>query len=120
VSQGALSALRAHDWPGNVRELERAVERAEAHCEGGEIAARHLAPAIQGRGDEDAARGLIPGASLQDIEREAILRTLDEVGGSTAKAAQVLGVSVRKIQYKLKEYRSARGQRRREAADLAR
>ncbi|HEY7724762.1 MAG TPA: sigma 54-interacting transcriptional regulator [Anaeromyxobacteraceae bacterium] len=120
VSQGALSALRAHDWPGNVLELERAVERAEAHCEGGEIAARHLAPAIQGRGDEDAARGLIPGASLQDIEREAILRTLDEVGGSTAKAAQVLGVSVRKIQYKLKEYRSARGQRRREAADLAR
>jgi len=52
------------------------------------------------------ASGLIPGATLFEIEREAILRTLEQAGGSTARAAEVLGVSVRKIQYRLKEYRA--------------
>ena len=50
--------------------------------------------------------GLIPGATLFEIEREAILRTLEQAGGSTARAAEVLGISVRKIQYRLKEYRA--------------
>jgi len=48
--------------------------------------------------------GLIPGGSLHEIEREAILRTLELVRGSTARAAELLGISVRKIQYRLKEY----------------
>jgi two-component system NtrC family response regulator len=117
VSPGAMAALCAYDWPGNVRELERAVEGAVARCRGREIAACHLAPVLQG--GSGAASALIPGASLHDIEREAILRTLDEVGGSTAKAAQVLGVSVRKVQYKLREYRGG-PRRRREAANLPR
>jgi two-component system response regulator HydG len=47
----------------------------------------------------------IPGATIHEIEKEAILRTLDHVGGSTAMAAKVLDMSVRKIQYKLKAYR---------------
>ena len=41
---------------------------------------------------------------MDDIEREAILRTLEIVDGSTSRAAEVLGISVRKIQYRLKEY----------------
>ena len=48
----------------------------------------------------------VPGSTLADIEREAILRTLDAVNGSTSKAARVLRISPRKIQYKLKEYAS--------------
>ena len=46
----------------------------------------------------------IPGSTLADIERFAILRTLEEVGGSTSRAAEMLGISSRKIQYKLHEY----------------
>ena len=46
----------------------------------------------------------IPGSTLADLEREAILRTLEAVGGSTSKAAAILDISARKIQYKLKEY----------------
>jgi len=46
----------------------------------------------------------IPGTTLADLEREAILRTLEAVSGSTARAAAMLGISPRKIQYKLKEY----------------
>jgi len=57
------------------------------------------------------ASPLIPGATLAAIEREAILRTLESVGGSTSRAAEVLDISVRKIQYRLKEYAAeARGQ----------
>jgi len=51
-----------------------------------------------------APGALIPGATLYEIEREAILRTLEMVGGSTSRAAEILGISVRKIQYRLKEY----------------
>ena len=50
------------------------------------------------------AGALIPGASLAEIEREAILKTLELVDGSTTRAAEILGISVRKIQYRLKEY----------------
>ena len=56
------------------------------------------------------AKGLgvaIPGSTFADIEREAILRTLEAVGGSTSRAASLLQISARKIQYKLKEYHDA-------------
>jgi two-component system NtrC family response regulator/two-component system response regulator HydG len=46
----------------------------------------------------------IPGSTLAELEREAILRTLEAVGGSTSKTAAILDISARKIQYKLKEY----------------
>ncbi len=107
ITPGALSALFAYDWPGNVRELEEVLERAVQASRSPEIGADDLSPALHGaRPEERTASALIPGASLFEIEREAILRTLEVVGGSTARAAEVLGVSVRKIQYRLKEYRS--------------
>jgi DNA-binding NtrC family response regulator len=113
VTPGTLSALFAYDWPGNVRELANAVERAVAAAHGREIAAEDLAPVLHGGfPEESAASALIPGATLFEIEREAILRTLDQCGGSTARAADVLGVSIRKIQYRLKEYRSGATVRR--------
>jgi two-component system, NtrC family, response regulator HydG len=46
----------------------------------------------------------VPGATLAELERYAILRTLDSVGGSTVRAAEILDVSVRTIQYRLHEY----------------
>jgi two-component system NtrC family response regulator len=107
ITPGALSALFAYDWPGNVRELENVVERAVRSAQGAEIGAEDLPPVLRGaRPEERTASALIPGATLFEIEREAILRTLDVAGGSTARAAEVLGISVRKIQYRLKEYRS--------------
>jgi two-component system response regulator HydG len=113
VSAGTLSTLFAYDWPGNVRELANVVERAVLAAHGREIAAEDLAPVLHGsRPEESTASALIPGATLFEIEREAILRTLDQCGGSTARAAEVLGVSIRKIQYRLKEYRSGTPVRR--------
>jgi two-component system NtrC family response regulator len=116
VTPGTLSALFAYDWPGNVRELANIVERAVGSARGHEITADDLAPVLHGAQPmESTASALIPGATLFEIEREAILRTLDQCGGSTARAADVLGVSIRKIQYRLKEYRSGAAGRRAEA-----
>jgi len=105
LAPGTLNALLAHDWPGNVRELENVVERAVVLAKGLEMTADDLPPILRGpRPRERAPGALIPGATLYQIEREAILRTLEMVGGSTSRAAEILGISVRKIQYRLKEY----------------
>jgi DNA-binding NtrC family response regulator len=110
MTPGALSALFTYGWPGNVRELQSAVERASRLAAGREILPEDLSPVLHGaRPELGTASALIPGASLAEIEREAILRTLDEVGGSTSRAAELLGVSIRKIQYRLKEYRGLDG-----------
>ncbi len=108
---GALSALFAYEWPGNGRELENVVEQAVRACSGASIGAEHLSPVLHGaRPEARSESSLIPGATLFEIEREAILRTLEQEGGSTARAAEVLGISVRKIQYRLKEYRTGHPQ----------
>ncbi|HXN81909.1 MAG TPA: sigma-54 dependent transcriptional regulator [Myxococcales bacterium] len=108
LAPGTLATLLAYDWPGNVRELENAIERAVVLSKGPELTADGLPATLKGPRPRDAvAGGLVAGASLQEIEREAILRTLELVGGSTSQAAQILGISVRKIQYRLKEYGSS-------------
>jgi DNA-binding NtrC family response regulator len=96
----ARTKLLANRWPGNVRELENAIERAVVLSEGTQIDADDLPT------EERTLVGAInvPGATLAEIERWAILATLDATNGSTAKAAEMLDVSVRTIQYRLHEY----------------
>jgi DNA-binding NtrC family response regulator len=101
----ALRALGAYRWPGNVRELENAIERAVVLCDEARIGRNHL-PANIAPKEEPNGPPRIPGSSIDDIERFAILKTLEMCGGSTSKAAAVLGISSRKIQYKLHEYAS--------------
>lgn len=101
----ALLALSRHHWPGNVRELENVVERAVVLCDGELIEVTHLPPELAL--EEDGAEPRIPGSSLADLERYAIVKTLEHFGGSTSKAAAMLGISMRKIQYKLQEYATA-------------
>jgi two-component system response regulator HydG len=75
---------------------------------GEQIRPEDLAPSIVPAGA--AARGIppIPGASMPELERYAILRTLEHTGGSTSRAAEILQISTRKIQYKLHEYQEGR------------
>ncbi|MAQ15309.1 MAG: transcriptional regulator [Sandaracinus sp.] len=102
----ALRALMAYAWPGNVRELQNAVERAVVLCEDDVVGPEHLMEAadlgIRTKGDELGL--LVPGATMAEVERLVIERTLDAVAGSTAQAAEMLGISRRKIQYRLKEW----------------
>ncbi len=106
-SDEAMQRLMAWPWPGNVRELEHAVERAVVLCRSERIEVEQLpGPMTVGaaRAKEGDGRPVIPGSSIAELERYAILETLRATGGSTSKAAKILGVSARKIQYKLHEY----------------
>ncbi|HKZ31814.1 MAG TPA: sigma-54 dependent transcriptional regulator [Vicinamibacteria bacterium] len=112
IGDDVMALLLAHPWPGNVRELENAMERAVVLSDGTELLPNHFPTLRRAAGDEagrtpsqTSSLGVrIPGSPLADLEREAILRTLEAVGGSTSKAAAILDISARKIQYKLKEY----------------
>jgi DNA-binding NtrC family response regulator len=104
-SAEALELLSAYNWPGNVRELENVVERAVILAQSAEVTVAELPPHLAAA---KARSGIeIPGATLDEIERYAITKTLESTGGSTSRAAEILNISVRKIQYKLHEYESA-------------
>jgi DNA-binding NtrC family response regulator len=103
-SEEALARLSGYGWPGNVRELENAVERAVVLAAGPRVTVAELPAHLLPRREAELA---IPGSRLDEIERYAILKTLESTGGSTSKAAEMLGTSVRKIQYKLHEYQGA-------------
>jgi two-component system, NtrC family, response regulator HydG len=104
----ALAYLSNHDWPGNVRELDNAIERAVVLCRGQHVP-RDCLPMPAGPSDPLT----IPGATLEEIERHAILTTLEATGGSTTKAAEILGISPRTIQHRLKSWGMARPRGRR-------
>jgi len=103
----AVRALKggAEDYlakPLDLEELGGVVERA--------IERRRLLEEARTAREAAAPRRVeVPGSSLAAIEREAILRTVESVSGSTSRAAKILGISPRKIQYKLKEYRAEAG-----------
>ena len=106
LDPAALELLVNHGWPGNVRELENAIERAVVLCTGSVVEPKHLPPSIK---PAVAQPGLpaIPGATMTEIERYAILETLKMTGGSTSRAAEMLGISARTIQYRLQDYSAA-------------
>ncbi|MDY7032836.1 MAG: helix-turn-helix domain-containing protein [Thermodesulfobacteriota bacterium] len=94
-----------HSWPGNVRELENVVERAVILTREDTITQSDFPPNIRDM-DEERENGpdLTPGKSLKEVERQMILRTLEETGGNRTHAADILGISRRTLQLKLKEY----------------
>ena len=100
----ALARLAAYAWPGNVRELENAIERAVVICRSELIRVEDLPQHVGENGSRPDDLPQIPGAKLGDLERYAILKTLEQEGGSTSRAAKILGIAPRTIQYKLQEY----------------
>lgn len=110
-SEAAERALASYSWPGNVRELENVVQRALILSSGGEIGVEHLNLASSvGANDVGFAGADVSGEekkidNMKDLEREHILRTLSEVGGSRKLAIERLGISERTLRYKLQQYR---------------
>jgi len=108
VSPSALKTILDYDFPGNVRELENIIEHAMILTKGIEIQPRHL-PAYLGR---DSAEHLpqdsvVAGrnfAVLEEVERDLIARTLERHGGSTAAAAEELGIHRSTLWRKIKRY----------------
>ncbi len=101
-----LELLASYDWPGNVRELENAIERAVVLNTMPLLEARFLPASVHPRATPPGLP-LIPGSTMADLERYAIVETLKSTGGSTSRAAEILGISVRTIQYRLHQYNEA-------------
>ena len=99
--RAALAKLRTHPWPGNVRELRNAVERALLMAERPWIGPDDLALAPAGG---EAARDLdLAGATLAEVERGAVLAALRRSGFVQKRAAALLGVSRRKLNYMIRK-----------------
>jgi two-component system response regulator AtoC len=96
-TSAAQRALMEYTWPGNIRELQNVIERAVI-LTSGEIDEEHLNIEIF-PGPPLAGDGV-----LQKLERETIQKVLAEVSGNRKTAAQILGVSLRTLQYRIKEY----------------
>jgi DNA-binding NtrC family response regulator len=98
LTASAREALMRHDWPGNVRELRNALERAAIRCDGTVIDAGHLAlqPAGKPRGDS--------ATDLRSLERDTILRVLEDCEWNKAKAAKRLGLTRTQLYGRMHKY----------------
>jgi len=112
VSEAVLNAFKNYGWPGNVRELRNTLERAVIVCEGPVIETNHLppgfghAPSRPVLDDADSIRVGV-GTTVGEAERLLILKTLESTNNNKTRAADVLGISLKTLHNKLKEYGSA-------------
>ncbi|MBN2231327.1 MAG: sigma-54-dependent Fis family transcriptional regulator [Deltaproteobacteria bacterium] len=135
ISPAARRRLHAYDYPGNIRELENIIERAVVFADGtlievgdllmgdGELPDIDLSAIDLSAADADAASGLpaansagvgaatefAAGMPLAEVERRMIFCTLDAVDNNRTRAAEMLGISIRTLRNKLKEYRETCG-----------
>lgn len=108
-----LARLMANDWPGNVRELRNTIERAVVLCGEGQLQSRHLPPGFGTRPVRPASElpsnaiQLEVGATVDDAERMLIFKTLESTHNNKTRAAEILGISLKTLHNKLREYGSA-------------
>ncbi len=109
VDESVMVAFQAHNWPGNVRELRNTMERAVIICDGPTVEMRHLPPgfgkAITRAPIHDAnSVHLGVGTTVDEAERLLILKTLEATRNNKTRAAEILGISLKTLHNKLKEY----------------
>ncbi len=98
----AMDRLLKHSWPGNVRELENAVERAVVLLVGEYISERELPPSLMEENDSgNALKRDFGNMTMEEIERMAVLDTLEQVGGNKSEAARRLGINRKTLIAKL-------------------
>jgi DNA-binding NtrC family response regulator len=104
-----LGRLESYRWPGNVRELRNTIERAVVLAGGGIVGVEHLPP---GFGDvpakavmeDDGGVHLDVGTTVNEAEKQLIIKTLESTMNNKTRAAEILGISTKTLQNKLKEY----------------
>ncbi|HVG34913.1 MAG TPA: sigma-54 dependent transcriptional regulator [Pyrinomonadaceae bacterium] len=120
LSAEARRRLETFSWPGNVRELRNSLERAAALSTNDVIEAEQVLPSSSGAaggGAQSGSGNLLdqggtdasaqPPSTLDELERQHILRVLNETGGNRERAAAILGISARTLYRKLREYETA-------------
>src|SRR5580698_7681938 len=112
VSEAVLNQFNSYSWPGNVRQLRNTLERAVIVCDAGVVETKHLppgfgqAPLRTAANDPDAVR-LGVGTTVEEAEKMLILKTLEATSNNKTRAAEILGISLKTLHNKLKEYGSA-------------
>ncbi len=101
ISDDTLNQIKSYEWPGNVRELHNVIERAIILSRDSRLTLPPLTTLLIEGTPESATKRL---RSIRDLEKEAIEATIRETDGNRRKAAEILGISIRTLQYKLKEY----------------
>src|SRR5208283_1976583 len=108
VSEAVLNIFQSYAWPGNVRELRNTLERAVIVCDTGLIETKHLPPGFGQSvkvvvNDPDAVH-LGVGTTVEEAEKLLILKTLQATNNNKTRAAEILGISLKTLHNKLKEY----------------
>lgn len=114
ITDAAMQKLATHPWPGNVRELENTMHRAILLASGDEIDADAVTLSgdgeaasvgtAGGNGGTAADSAALVGRTVADVERELIIDTLSHCLGNRTHAANILGISIRTLRNKLKQY----------------
>jgi transcriptional regulator with PAS, ATPase and Fis domain len=116
----AVAILAAHPFPGNVRELRNAIERAFVLARGAPLGPEHFELTVKAKPSAEAARAPIAAAAssgdlkseISALERERILRALDQSAGNQTRAAKLLGISRRTLIHRIEEFGLARPRKR--------
>ena len=107
LTAGARNLIMSYSWPGNVRQLESAIERAILLCEGNEIEVEDLPVEIRQEGTSAAAFNFkLPpeGISFDEVERSLITQAMEQTNWNITRAAKLLGLSFRTLQYRLEKF----------------
>ena len=121
VSEAVLHLFQNHSWPGNVREVRNTLERAVIVCDGAVIETKHLPPGfgqtlMPTSADDADAVHLGVGTTVEEAEKLLILKTLEATNNNKTKAADILGISLKTLHNKLKEYGSAQADKEEQPA----
>ena len=111
VEATMLQRLMQYDWPGNVRELRNTIERAVILCGNNAVGVQHLPPGFGSRGVESGSESTAAntvkvevGTTVDEAERLLIVKTLASTNNNKTRAAEILGISLKTLHNKLKEY----------------
>jgi DNA-binding NtrC family response regulator len=116
VAAPVMSQFQDCTWPGNVRELRNTLERAVIVCDGAMIEGRHLPPGFATASNRLPWQAPMPegksvrvgvGTTVDEAERLLILKTLESTNNNKTRAAEILGISLKTLHNKLKQYGSA-------------
>jgi len=103
ITRRAMDQMCAYDWPGNVRELQNVVQNMLITSKEDELDVKNLPERI--RPSLPDSRGVFPvGLTMKQLEEQAILKTLEHTGGNRKRAAEMLGIGLRTLHRKLRQY----------------
>jgi two-component system response regulator HydG len=101
MDDNCLKALQSHPWPGNIRELRHLIQGALVISHGPLLSIMDLPSELRPLGEDDLTFAVRAGTPIREVERKLIYRTIRLTGGNKTRAAELLGISLRSLYYRL-------------------